>query len=98
MSENIPTYKITLVGCPNSSVNKIGKTIFRGLVDTGAEVSLMHCRVYDSLLVKPKLQFKRIDLFVVSGSALKIDGCINLKLTIGGIEIQHMFYVVKDMS
>ena len=98
MSENIPTYKITLAGSPNSCVIKIGKTKFRSLVDTGAEVSLMHRRVYDSLLVKPKLQFKRINLSGVSGGALKIDGCINLKFTIGGIEMQHMFYVVKDMS
>ena len=98
LSENIPTYKITLAGSPNSCVIKIGKTKFRSLVDTGAEVSLMHRRVYDSLLVKPKLQFKRINLSGVSGGALKIDGCINLKFTIGGIEMQHMFYVVKDMS
>ena len=98
MSENIPTYKITLAGSPNSCVIKIGKTKFRSLVDTGAEVSLMHRRVYDSLLVKPKLQFKRINLSGVSGGALKIDGCINLKFTVGGIEMQHMFYVVKDMS
>ena len=98
MSENIPTYKITLAGSPNSCVIKIGKTKFRSLVDTGAEVSLMHRRVYDSLLVKPKLQFKRINLSGVSGGALKIDDCINLKFTIGGIEMQHMFYVVKDMS
>ena len=98
MSENIPTYKITLAGSPNSCVIKIGKTKFRSLVDTGAEVSLMHRRVYDSLLVKPKLQFKRINLSGVSGGALKIDGCINLRFTIGGIEMQHMFYVVKDMS
>ena len=98
MSENIPTYKITLAGSPNSCVIKIGKTKFRSLVDTGAEVSLMHRRVYDSLLVKPKLQFQRINLSGVSGGALKIDGCINLKFTIGGIEMQHMFYVVKDMS
>ena len=78
MSENIPTYKITLAGSPNSCVIKIGKTKFRSLVDTGAEVSLMHRRVYDSLLVKPKLQFKRINLSGVSGGALKIDGC-NMK-------------------
>ena len=38
MSENIPTYKITLVGSPNSCVIKICKTKFRSLVDTGAEV------------------------------------------------------------
>ena len=43
----------------------------------------MHPRVYDSLFLKPKLQFKRIDLSGVSGDALKIDGCINLKFTNG---------------
>ena len=53
MSKSIPTYKITLAGCPNSCVIKIGKTKFRSLVDTGTEVSLMHCMVHDSLLVKP---------------------------------------------
>ena len=83
MSENIPTYKITLAGSPNSCVIKIGKTKFKSPVDTGAEVSFMHHRVYDSLLVKPKLQFKRINLSGVSGGALKIDGCMNLIFSIG---------------
>ena len=84
-----------MAGSPNSCVIKIGKTKFKTLVDTGAEVSFMHRRVYDSLLVKPKLQFKKINLSGVSGGALKIDGCMNLKFSIGGIEMQYMFYVVK---
>ena len=52
MTESIPTYKINLAGSPNSCIIKIGKNKFRSLVDTGAEVSLMHRRVYDSLKVK----------------------------------------------
>ena len=98
MTEDIPTYKINLAGSPNSCIIKIGKNKFRSLVDTGAEVSLMHRRVYDSLKVKPKLQHKKIYLSSVSGDALKIDGCINLTFTIGGTEMQHLFYVVRDMN
>ena len=56
MSEDIPTYKINLAGTPNSCIIKIGKNKFRSLVDTGAEISLMHRWIYDSLKVKPKLQ------------------------------------------
>ena len=52
MTEDIPTYKINSAGSPNSCIIKIGKNKFRSLVDTGAEVSLMHRRVYDSLKVK----------------------------------------------
>ena len=77
MTEDIPTYKINLAGSQNSCIIKIGKNKFRSLVDTGAAVSLMHRRVYDSLKVKPKLEHKKIDLSSVSGYALKIDGCIN---------------------
>ena len=53
MTEDIPIYKINLAGSPNSCIITIGKNKFRSLVDTGAEVSLMHRRVYDSLKVKP---------------------------------------------
>ena len=50
----------------------------------------MHRRAYDSLLVKPNLQFKRLNLSGVSGGALKIDDCKNLKFTIWCIEMQHI--------
>ena len=76
MSENIPTYNITVAGSPNSCVIYIVKTKFRSLVDTGAEVSLMRRRVYDWMLVKPNLQIKRLNLSGVRGGALKIDDCI----------------------
>ena len=59
---------------------------------------MIHRRVYDSLKVKPKLQHKKINFSSVSGDALKIDGCINLTFTIGGTEMHHLFYVVRDMN
>lgn len=98
MSENLPSFKISLAGSPNSCIIKIGKQKFRSLVDTGAEVSLMHRRIYDSLRVKPKLQNKKINLNAVSGDVLKVDGCIDLTFVVGGSEMKHQFYVVREMN
>ena len=79
MTIDIPSYKINLTGSPNSCIIKIGKNKFRSLVDTGAEVYLMHRRIYNSLKV--------INLSSVSGDALKIYGCTNLTFSIGGTEM-----------
>ncbi len=67
-------------------------------MDTGAEVSLMHRRVYDSLSFKPKLQNKRIHLASVSGEPLNIDGCVDLTFTIGGIQMRQSFYVMRGLN
>lgn len=98
MSENLPSFKIALAGSPNSCIIRVGKQKFRSLVDTGAEVSLMHRRVYDSLRVKPKLQNKKINLNAVSGDVLQVDGCIELTFVVGGAEMKHQFYVVREMN
>ena len=74
------------------------KNKFRTLVDTGAKVSLMHRRVYDSLRIKPRLQRRKACLSSVSGESLQVDGCINLTFSIGGTEMQHVFYVVREMN
>ena len=55
----MPVYKISLAGNPNSCMIKIGKNNFRTLVDSGAEVSLMHQRVFQNLKDKLKLIRKR---------------------------------------
>lgn len=98
ISEKLQNFKINLAGSPNSCIVKIGKHKFRSLVDTGAEVSLMHRRIYDQLKVKPRLQNKKINLQGVNGELLNVDGCIDLTFSIGGIELQHAFYVVRDMN
>ena len=46
----MPVYKIDLLGNPNSCLVKIGKQVFRSLVDSGAEASLIHRRAYQNLI------------------------------------------------
>ena len=48
----MPVYKIDLLGNPNSCLVKIGKQNFRSLVDSGAEVSLIHSRTYQIIIWK----------------------------------------------
>ena len=42
----IPTFNIVFTGSPNSCLIQEGKNKFRSLVDSGAEVSLIHRRVF----------------------------------------------------
>ncbi len=58
----------------------------------------MHRRVYDSLKTQPKLQNKKVNLNSVSGDSLKIDGSVNLAFSIGGTEMQHTFFVVREIN
>lgn len=94
----IKTFHINLTGNPNSCLVKILGHKYRTLVDTGAEVSLMHRRVYDSLKIKPKLKRHNVHLQSAGGDSLEIDGCINITLKIGGTEMSQMFYVVRNLN
>lgn len=71
---------------------------YRSLVDSGAEVSLMHERVYNNMKHKPKLQNKSIHLQSANGTLLGVIGCINIPLRIGGTEVSQNFYVVKNLN
>ena len=94
---NIPTISIALAGSPNSCIIKIEHKKYR-LVDSGAEVSLMHRRVYQSIKNAPKLTKKKALLQSVSGNSLSVDGCVNMTFSIGGTSTNHLFYVVSDMN
>ena len=101
--ENIKNYsqqkfKINILGSPNSCLVRIDKQKFRTLVDTGAECSLMHRRIYDQLKNKPKLQNRRVYLQTASGAPLKCDGCVNVQFCIGGTELSQDFYVIREMN
>ena len=52
----MPTFKIEFQGNPNSCFIKINKQKFHTVLDSGAEVSFIHTRVYNSLKEKPKLK------------------------------------------
>ncbi|MCG8078877.1 MAG: DDE-type integrase/transposase/recombinase [Candidatus Thiodiazotropha taylori] len=77
---------------------KIEKQKYRALVDTGAEVSLMHRRIYDNFKVKPKLQNKKALLQSVNGETLQVDGAVEMSFEIGGLTMSHLFYVVRNMN
>ena len=95
---NFTTYKVNISGNPNSCIVFIGKQKFRCLVDTGAECSLMHRRVYDNLKNKPKLLKKNINLQSANGTQLKVDGCVNVQFRIGGTDLSQDFYVIRDLN
>ena len=65
---------------------------FRALVDSGAEVSLIHSRVFVSLKDKPKVFKKKAHLQSVN------EGCANIAIQIGKTEVTQLFYIVKDMN
>ena len=65
-------------------------------MDTGAESSLMHRRIYDQL--KDKQRDKRVCLQSANGSELKCDGCVTVQICIGGTEVSQAFYVIRDLN
>ena len=101
--ENIENYsqrkfKINISGSPNSCLVRIEKQKFRTLVDTGAECSLMHRRIYDKLKNKPKLQNRRVYLKTASSAPLKCDGYVNVQFCIGGTEMSKDFHVIRELN
>lgn len=56
-------YTINLAGNPNSCIINIKNKKFRSLVDSGAEVSLLHHKIYKSLTFLPKLTKKKKFIF-----------------------------------
>ena len=93
-----PAFIKALNGNPNTCLLKIEKQTFRALIDYGAEVSLMHPHVYNSLKIKPKLQTKKAYLHSVNGDALQVDGIVDMPFEIGGLKMSHTFYVVRNMN
>ena len=100
INENSPqeTFKISVSGSPNSCLVKVGKQRIRTLVDTGAECSLMHRRIYDQLKDRPKLLNKKVCLQSANGTELKCDGCVNVQICIGDTEMSQDFYVIRDLN
>ena len=82
-------FKINVSGSPNSCLLKIGKQRYRTLVDTGAECSLMHRRIYDQLKNRPKLVNRKVCLQSANGTELRCDGCVIVQISIGGTEMSQ---------
>jgi len=91
-------FSINLAGSPNSCVIQLGKQRYRALVDTGAEVSLVHRRVFDQLKQGYDLGKQKVNLQAVNGNKLQVDGCATIKFKLGGRKFQHTFYVVDGLN
>ena len=94
----MPVYKIDLLGHPNSCFVKIGKQSFSSLVDSGAEVSLIHSRAYQNLKDEPKFMNKKVHLQSASGQPMIVDGSINVTLDIRGVRINQTLFVVRNLN
>ena len=92
------TYKISLAGNPNSCALKIGNQTYRGLVDSGASLSLLGLNVYKSLKQKPKITNHFVNLQSVNGESLEVKGRVNLDFELNGTKLNHDFYLVKNMN
>lgn len=91
-------YTINLEGNPNSCIINIKTKKFRSLVDSGAEVSLLHHKIYKSLTFLPKLTKKEVHLQSVNGNSLNVLGCVKVDFSIKSYKMSHVFYVVADMN
>jgi hypothetical protein len=57
--KNIPKIIINIAGSPNSCIIKINGQKFRALIDSGAEVSLIHSNAFSSLQNIPQLSIEK---------------------------------------
>lgn len=92
------TYNIALCGNPNSCIIKIGARVFRSLVDSGAEVSLISSHAFRLLHNPPKLIKKRVNLQSVNGNSLLVEGAAEIRFKIGQKYLTHCFYIVKNIN
>ena len=94
----MPIFKIELAGNPNSCIIKINKQKFRALLDSGAEVSLIHTKVYKSLKNKPQFKKQTALLQSVKGDSIDVDGCTLIEYEIGREKQEHEFFIVPQMN
>ena len=86
------------MGSPNSILIKLASRHYRALVDTGAEVSVISERVYNSLKPKPQLENKNANLQTADGSPLSTEGLVRLQLKTGSYSTFHDFFVAKNLN
>ena len=94
----MPIIEIEPAGDPNSCIIKLNKQKFHALLDSGAEESLIHTRVYNTPDETPKLKKQSTFLHPVKGDSIDINGCALLKYEIGREKQESKFFVVSKMN
>ena len=95
---DMPIFEIELAGNPNSCIIKINKHKFRVLLNSGAEVSLIHMKVYKSVKNKPKLKKHTVLPQSVKVDSIDVDGCVLIEYEIGKENQEHEFFIVPQMN
>ena len=83
---------------PNSVSVKIGGQSYKGLVDTGAELSLINEKVYQRLHHKPVLEKTRLGLQTADGSLLRVKGITQLQFKLGNQYTYQKCVVVQNLN
>ena len=97
----MPTYQIHHVNLnsnPNSTVIRINKTKIRALLDSGADISLLHERIYRSIKGLPPLKKTKVLIQSVHGDSMEVSGSVDLQFNIGNETLEQTFYIVPDMN
>ena len=88
----------SVVSGPNSLLAKFEKQKYRALLDSGAEVSLISRRLYDSLKNKPKLRKHDLSLSTAGNTPLYVDGIADLNFSLGKLSMSHKFYMIRNLN
>lgn len=91
-------YVVNLAGSPSSILVKLKGQRYRALVDTGADISLIHSRVYNQVKKTVRLEASDISLQTVNGEPLRFRGKVTIPLQIGKEKVSHTFLVVDGIS
>ncbi|CAC5357899.1 unnamed protein product [Mytilus coruscus] len=97
-ADQVETFEINVAGNPNSCLIKIAHMKVRSLIDSGALVSLLSNKIYNSIKGLPKLEKRKVNLQGVNRASLNVLGSINLDFNMKGNKMNHTFYVVSDMN
>ena len=84
-----------LIRNPNTVLITLQGIQLRSLIDSGADKSMIHERVYNMLKHKPTLRKEKVNYQSVTGNDIKILGNTTLEFKIGGAKVQQEFTVAN---
>ena len=90
-------FGIRLAGRSKCVTARTGKQRFGCLLDTGAETSVLHERMFRGLK-GVTLRKKDVDLQTANGSALKVLGVADIDFKLGDKDFRHSSVVVSNLN
>ena len=87
-----------MAGNPNSCLLTIQNFKLRCLIDTGADVSLIHKQIFQKLNPKPKTIKDCPSIQSVNGGDLSVEGSAEIEFKFGKQSLKHKFYVIDGIN